>query len=54
MRELSAITFALSQYEFIVIDSKFSTTFFTDHNTILFLFTRKGNLIPRQNKAQML
>ena len=53
-RELCAITFALSQYEFIVIGSKFPITIFTDHNPILFLFTRKGNLTPRQYKAQMI
>ena len=53
-RELCAITFALSQYEFIIIGSKFPITIFTDHNPILFLFTRKGNLTPRQYKAQML
>ena len=53
-RELCAITFALSQYEFIIIGSKFPITVFTDHNPILFLFTRKGNLTPRQYKAQML
>ena len=53
-RELCAITFALSHYEFIVIDSKFQISIFTDQNPILFLFTRKGNLTPKQNKAQML
>ena len=53
-RELCAITFALAQYEFIIIGSKFPITIFTDHNPILFLFTRKGNLTPRQYKAQML
>ena len=52
--ELCAITFALSQYEFIIIGSKFPITVFTDHNSIRFLFTRKGNLTPRQYKAQML
>ena len=52
-RELCAITFALSQYEFIVIGFKSPITIFTDHNPILFLFTRegKGNLTPRQYKA---
>ena len=53
-RELCAITFALSQYEFFIIGSKFPITIFTDHNPNLFLFTRKGNLTPRQYKAQML
>ena len=53
-REICAITFALSQYEFFIIGSKFPITIFTDHNPILFLFTRKSNLTPRQYKAQML
>ena len=53
-RELCAITFALSRYQFIVIGSKFPITTFTDHNPILFLFTREGNLTPKQYKAQML
>ena len=53
-RELCAITFALSQHEFIIIGSIFPITIFTDHNPILFVFTRKGNLTPRHYKAQML
>ena len=53
-RELCAITFALSQYEFIIIGSNFPITISTDHNPILFLFTRKGNLTPRQYQAQIL
>ena len=53
-RELCAITFALSQYECIVICTKFPITISTDHNPIFFLFYPKGNLTPRQCKAQML
>ena len=53
-RTLCAITFALSQYDIIVFGSKFPITIFTYHSPILFLFTRKGNLTPRQKKAQML
>ena len=53
-RELCAITFALSQSDFMVIGSKFAIPNFTDHNPILFSFARKGNLTPRQYKAQML
>ena len=53
-RELCAITFALPQYEFIIVGSKFPITIFTHHNPIFFLFTRKGNLTPRQCKGQML
>ena len=53
-RELCAVIFALNTYEFIIIGSKFQITLFTDHNPLLFLFTRKGNLTLRQSKAQML
>ena len=47
-RKLCAITFALSQYEFMVIGSKFPMTIFTDHNPILSFFTSKRTLTPRQ------
>ena len=53
-QELCAITFVLSQYVFKIIGSNFPITVLTDHIPILFLFTRKGNLTPRQYKAQML
>ena len=53
-RELCAVLFALKSYEFIIIGSRFPITLFTDHNPILYLFTRKGNLTPRQYKAQIL
>ena len=38
----------------MVIGSKLPITIFTDHNPFLFLFTRKGNLTPRQYKALLL
>ena len=53
-RELCAVIFALQVYEFLIIGSEFPITLFTDHNPLLFLFTRKGNLTPRQYKAQMI
>ena len=53
-RKLCAITFALTTYETIIIGSKFPITIFTDHNPILFIFTRKGTLTTRQYKARML
>ena len=53
-RELCAVTFALTVYEFIIFGSKIPITLFTDHNPLLFLFTRKGNFTPRQYKAQKL
>ena len=36
----------------LLFGSKFPIKFFTDHNPILLLFTRKGNLTAGQNKAQ--
>ena len=45
-REHCAIIFALQTYENIIIGSKYQITLFTDHNPILFLFTRKVNLTP--------
>ena len=54
IRELCAITFALSQNEFIFIGSNLSVTVFRDHNPNLFLFTRKGHITLRQYKAQLL
>ena len=53
-REFCAVTFALTVYEFIIIGSKFPIILLTDHNPLLFLFTRKDNFTPRQNKVQML
>ena len=53
-RKLCALTFALSQYECLIIGSKFPIFVFMDHNPILFRFTRKENLTPRQYKAQRL
>ena len=56
-RGLCAITFTLSQYESIIIGSKFPITNSIDsidHNPMLFLFTRKGNFTSKQNTARML
>ena len=47
-----AMLFALSQYEFEVIDSTCPIRVFTDQNPTLFYFTRRGNLTPRQYNAQ--
>ena len=52
--ELCAITNALSQYEFNIIGSKLPITDFTDLKPILFLFTRKKIITPRQYKIQRL
>ena len=50
-REFYAMTFALSQYEFLIIISKIPITVYTDHDVLLFIFTCKGNFTLRQYKA---
>ena len=51
-RELCAISIAFSEYEFIIISSKFLITVVTDHSPIHFLFTRKGTFTPTQIKLK--
>ena len=53
-RELFDITFATSLYEVVIIGSKLPITIFLDHNSILFLFNRRGKRTPMQYKAQMI
>ena len=53
-RELAGVIFALRAYEPYMIGTKYPITLFTDHGPILYLFTRKGNLTPRQYTAQMI
>ena len=50
---LCAIVFVVSKYAFLILDSKFPITVFSDHTPILFRFTRNGNLTLRQYEAQM-
>ena len=38
MRECKAITYTLTEYEFLILGSKHSTVLFTDHKPIIFLF----------------
>ena len=51
-RELCAITFALSQYEFIVIGSKFPITIFTDHTPFFSFSSVKVTLLPDNIKLK--
>ena len=53
-REKCAVTISLTVNEFLIIGSKFQNKLFTDQNSLLFHFTRKSNLTPRQNKAHKL
>ena len=50
-REHCATFFALSQYENI-FGANFPINVFSDHNPILFLFTRNRNFTRRQRKTQ--
>ena len=43
IRECTAITYTLIEYEFLILGSKQPTVLFTDHKPILFLFTQKLN-----------
>ena len=43
MRECTAIIYTPTEYEFLILGSKHSTVFFTDHKPIIFLFTQKTN-----------
>ena len=42
MRECTAITYNLTEYEFLILGSKHPTILFTDHKPIIFLFTQKS------------
>ena len=52
-RELLGIVHALQIYEFLFIGSPHPIHIFTDHKPLLHCFTKKGNLSPRFNRAQM-
>ena len=43
MRESTAIKYTLTEYEFLILGSKHPTVPFTDHKTIIILFTQKSN-----------
>ena len=43
MRECTAISYTLTEYEFLILGSKHPTVLFTDHKPIIFLFTQKSN-----------
>ena len=51
--ELLGIVHALQIYEFLIIGCPHPIQIFTDHNPLLHCFTKKGNLSPRFNRAQM-
>ena len=43
MRECTAIIYTLTDYEFLILGSKYPTVLFTDHKPIIFLSTQKSN-----------
>ena len=54
MRECTAIIYALTEYEFLILGSKHPTVLFTDHKPIIFLFTQKSNPNHRVYRFQLI
>ena len=54
MRECTAIIYTLTEYEFLIFGSKHPTVLFTDHKTIIFLFTQKSNPNHRVYRFQLI
>ena len=54
MRECTAIIYTLTEYEFLILESKDPTGVFTDHKPIIFLFTQKSNPNHRVYRFQLI
>ena len=54
MRECTALIYTLTEYEFLLLGSKHPTVLFTDHKTIIFLFTQKSNPNQRVYRFQLI
>ena len=54
MRECTAIIYTLTEYEFLILESKHPTVLFTDHKPIIFLFTQKSNPNHRVYRFQLI
>ena len=54
MRECTAITYTLTEYEFLIFGSKHPTVLFTVHKHIIFLFTQKSNPNHRVYRFQLI
>ena len=54
MRECAAIIYTLTEYEFLILGSKHPTVLFTDHKSIIFLFTQKSNPNHRVYRFQLI
>ena len=53
MRECTAIIYTLTEYEFLMLESKHPTVRFTDHKPIMFLFTKKSHPSHRVYRFQL-
>ena len=54
MREYTAIIYTLTEYEFLILGSKHPTVLFTDHKSIIILFTQKSNPNHRVYRFQLI
>ena len=54
IRKCSAVTFALTEYEFLLTGSNHPITLFTYHKPIIYLFTQKNNPIHRVYRFQLI
>ena len=54
MRECTAIIYAFTEYEFLILGSKHPTVLFTDYKPIIFLFTQKSNPNHRVYRFQLI
>ena len=54
IRECSAITFALTEYEFLLTGSNHPIVPFTDHKLIIYVFTQKNKLNHREYRFHLI
>ena len=54
MSECTTIIYTLTEYEFLILGSKYPTVLFTDHKPIKFLFTQKSNPNHRVFRFQLI
>ena len=54
MRECTAIIYTLTEYDFLILESKHPTVLFTDHKPKSFFFTQKSNPNHRIYRFQLI
>ena len=54
MREGTATIYTLTEYEFLILESKHPAVLFTDHKPTIFLFTKKSNPNHRVYRFQLI